>query len=458
MAVPFSNTHLRVPRGFGNILEGLAREVLRDQPADIPEYAARYFDALLKQREESGIAPAEWAAKLEDIFYNDQEFKISETDHEKEPTAGDTSSQEEASESQAEELGTAAGDEGGDKQAPAVVDPELVNPDEEENKGAAEPVERGSVEVEDIKTELEPPSGETHESDSDGSALPKQGSLVEINFEDVPEAQQIEKQPEEVSSAPVVQTETTEIEQKEEPKELVASAVDRDASDAQKYQDFDSEDANKVDCEGKKVESLEDSTDLTEVTNDSSESGINHEKSSLSDQPTAESEKEKQAVESVPENEDNEMVNEGKFHCDEDSVKEAGCELEEDEKADVLEADGEETHKEGHSEMGDEEINDGEAGNNSSQVTHSSTSVAPAEPESEMFETSAQDLTKEGEESERTLGESQPEDTEEEKEATSKEEQKVTQKAGDFEVQEESDTTQAEESVGAADQPEDEVL
>ena len=51
MSVPFSNTHLRVPRGFGTILEGLAREVLRDQPEDIPKYAAQYFDALLKQRE-----------------------------------------------------------------------------------------------------------------------------------------------------------------------------------------------------------------------------------------------------------------------------------------------------------------------------------------------------------------------------------------------------------------------
>lgn len=51
MSVPFSNTHLRVPHGFGTILEGLAREVLRDQPDDIPKYAAHYFNDLLKQRE-----------------------------------------------------------------------------------------------------------------------------------------------------------------------------------------------------------------------------------------------------------------------------------------------------------------------------------------------------------------------------------------------------------------------
>uniref|UniRef100_A0A8C5AN45 RIIa domain-containing protein n=1 Tax=Gadus morhua TaxID=8049 RepID=A0A8C5AN45_GADMO len=32
------------PRGFGSILEGLAREVLRNQPEDIPTYALLYFE------------------------------------------------------------------------------------------------------------------------------------------------------------------------------------------------------------------------------------------------------------------------------------------------------------------------------------------------------------------------------------------------------------------------------
>ncbi|XP_064830228.1 eukaryotic translation initiation factor 5B isoform X1 [Oncorhynchus masou masou] len=77
MSVPFSNTHLRVPRGFGNILEGLAREVLRDQPKDIPTFAALYFTALLKEREDSGLDPAEWCARLEDRFYNNHAFKNS---------------------------------------------------------------------------------------------------------------------------------------------------------------------------------------------------------------------------------------------------------------------------------------------------------------------------------------------------------------------------------------------
>ncbi|XP_056328991.1 sperm surface protein Sp17 isoform X2 [Danio aesculapii] len=75
MAVPFSNTHLRIPRGFGNLLEGLTREVLREQPEDIATFAAVYFTELLKAREESGLDPAEWGAKLEDRFYNNHSFK-----------------------------------------------------------------------------------------------------------------------------------------------------------------------------------------------------------------------------------------------------------------------------------------------------------------------------------------------------------------------------------------------
>ncbi|XP_061072523.1 high mobility group nucleosome-binding domain-containing protein 5-like [Conger conger] len=88
MSIPFSNTTLRVPRGFGNLLEGLAREVLRSQPKDIPTFAALYFGALLKEREESGLDPAEWGAKLEDRFYNNHAFqpeKEKEADGSSEP-------------------------------------------------------------------------------------------------------------------------------------------------------------------------------------------------------------------------------------------------------------------------------------------------------------------------------------------------------------------------------------
>ena len=79
MAVPFSNTKLRVPHGFQNLLEGFAREVLRCQPPDIYQFGAMYFDELIKHREETGEEDlAKLGAKLEDRFYNNTAFQVSE--------------------------------------------------------------------------------------------------------------------------------------------------------------------------------------------------------------------------------------------------------------------------------------------------------------------------------------------------------------------------------------------
>ncbi|XP_062608758.1 abnormal spindle-like microcephaly-associated protein homolog isoform X5 [Saccostrea cucullata] len=80
MAVPFSNTKLRVPKGFQNILEGLARECLRSQPENIYEFGAKYFQQLLQVREQTGHDPAVHGARLEDRFYNNDSFQSSSTD------------------------------------------------------------------------------------------------------------------------------------------------------------------------------------------------------------------------------------------------------------------------------------------------------------------------------------------------------------------------------------------
>ncbi|XP_062995691.1 sperm surface protein Sp17-like isoform X1 [Elgaria multicarinata webbii] len=74
MAIPFSNTTQRIPPGFANLLEGLAREVLRNQPEDIPTFAAKYFETLLIEREKTGYDPSEWGAKLDDRYYNNRAF------------------------------------------------------------------------------------------------------------------------------------------------------------------------------------------------------------------------------------------------------------------------------------------------------------------------------------------------------------------------------------------------
>ncbi|XP_052283961.1 uncharacterized protein LOC127880669 isoform X2 [Dreissena polymorpha] len=80
MAVPFSNTKLRVPKGFQNILEGLTREILRSQPENPFEFGAKYFEQLLRVREETGHDPAIHGARLEDRYYNNDSFKSPSVD------------------------------------------------------------------------------------------------------------------------------------------------------------------------------------------------------------------------------------------------------------------------------------------------------------------------------------------------------------------------------------------
>ena len=53
MAVQYAPTKLRVPPGFQCILEGFAREVLREQPEDIIQFGAQYFKTQLSVREGS---------------------------------------------------------------------------------------------------------------------------------------------------------------------------------------------------------------------------------------------------------------------------------------------------------------------------------------------------------------------------------------------------------------------
>lgn len=50
MVNPYSNTKLRIPKGFQSLLVGLSTEVLRNQPRNIPAFAADYFKKLLQRR------------------------------------------------------------------------------------------------------------------------------------------------------------------------------------------------------------------------------------------------------------------------------------------------------------------------------------------------------------------------------------------------------------------------
>lgn len=51
MSVSYAANKLRVPPGFEHLLEGLAREILREQPKDLVKYAAEYFRKKLQERD-----------------------------------------------------------------------------------------------------------------------------------------------------------------------------------------------------------------------------------------------------------------------------------------------------------------------------------------------------------------------------------------------------------------------
>ncbi|XP_057623043.1 sperm surface protein Sp17 [Chionomys nivalis] len=104
MSIPFSNTHYRIPQGFGNLLEGLTREILREQPENIPAFAAAYFENLLEKREKTNFDPAEWGAKLEDRFYNNHAFKDQEQTEKCEEEMAKSSANEETPVTTFEEL------------------------------------------------------------------------------------------------------------------------------------------------------------------------------------------------------------------------------------------------------------------------------------------------------------------------------------------------------------------
>lgn len=278
----------------------------------------------------------------------------------------------------------------------------------------------------------------THiEGGLDSNAIPKEDSLVEISFEDVPEAQQInevwEKQPEEEASV-VLQTNVLEMQQEEESKEVTAVATYQNISGTQEHNETEMTGVEKeVNPEGEEMEGQHEEYDIkkkvdandsnltdSDDDHDDDEKGEGVKYINSSYQPTTEAEEENPEDETDHKNEDNGKISEGEFHQIEDSEKETNSndlDFQEDETTDTVGGDKEDINTEGYSEVEDQQMNDGGAENLSSQVTQSNVPTAAMEAESETLEASAQHQPKENEESQRTLVESQ----QEEKEVTSKE-------------------------------------
>uniref|UniRef100_H2YER9 RIIa domain-containing protein n=1 Tax=Ciona savignyi TaxID=51511 RepID=H2YER9_CIOSA len=69
MSVRYGAVKLQVPSGFKQLLENLSREILREQPKNIPNFAAAYFNRLLERREQGfadGNLVSERIVELED--------------------------------------------------------------------------------------------------------------------------------------------------------------------------------------------------------------------------------------------------------------------------------------------------------------------------------------------------------------------------------------------------------
>jgi len=65
MSVKYAPSKLKVPPGFQNLLEGLAREVLREQPGNITAFAATYFKEQVYDRNKTGKDDAKKGADME---------------------------------------------------------------------------------------------------------------------------------------------------------------------------------------------------------------------------------------------------------------------------------------------------------------------------------------------------------------------------------------------------------
>ncbi|KAF7668982.1 hypothetical protein LDENG_00271750 [Lucifuga dentata] len=518
MSVPFSNTHLRVPCGFGTILEGLTREILRDQPEDIPTYAAKYFDTLLKQREESGMDPAEWAAKLEDRFYNNHAFKASYStccnhkcdvqsdeltgsEEEKDQTVDQavTTGNEKGSrpvldedipDSEleltdlasfnanadvcAQELGVEE-DEGGQAaqtQDTAAGDEELRDLEEEKGtemeksrevflySGLADvdvcAEELGKMDQTTEETEADEPSDtqateqeisvlqieETEdnafgqmpvtEDGLESHAKPKEETFIEINFEDVPEAQGITEVWEKEE---VPQTNVSVIQQHEESTEFTEQGEDHNIHSTKDHGELEMEGVVKeVNSDREKMTMQQEASDTMKEKLDTSDSDSNdsvddeNEKgvknSSFAHQPTAETEENnpEDQTKIVLSDENYERISEAKSHRHEELEREKTKyeSDKEDKMADMVGEDKEDTQD--PSEMENTlhlEMNDGDRKINLSQVTQSNTSKAGMAAESETLETSTEHLAEESDEQQRTLVKPQTENTVEEIEVTS---------------------------------------
>ena len=64
MSVSYAAAKMRIPGGFEHILEGLVREVLREQPEDVIAFSAEYFNKKILLRKGRAVCIHEMASLI----------------------------------------------------------------------------------------------------------------------------------------------------------------------------------------------------------------------------------------------------------------------------------------------------------------------------------------------------------------------------------------------------------
>lgn len=275
-------------------------------------------------------------------------------------------------------------------------------------------------------------SGEIHEQLThvegglDGNVIPKVDGLVEVSFEDVPDAQQVKefknRLPKEEDSVEDFQTDVIITQPEEEAKDVAVLASDQNISVTQDHDENEIGGVEKeVNSEGEEMENQQEAPTMkkkvdandTNLNDEDNEKGEGVKSTSSSHQLPSKAEAESPEYK----HEGTRQIQEGEYQRNESNAPDC-----KENTTDTVRGDKEDIHEEGYSEVEDQEIiNGGGAENHSPQVTLSNSSTAAVEAESETSEANAEHVPEENEESPRTLVESQREDTGTEKEATSKE-------------------------------------
>lgn len=260
------------------------------------------------------------------------------------------------------------------------------------------------------------------------NVIPKDDPLIEVSFEDVPEAQQIkefrERHSEEHDSVEDLQTNRMEMQPQKDSGKPAAVASDQNISVIQDHSEYEMVGVEKeVNFEGEEMESEHESSIMKKKveTNDTILNDKNDEKGAISssNQPTSMANKENSEHQISHKNEDTVKLSEGRFQWNDSN----NPDMKEDETTDMVRIDQETTYKEGYSEAEDQEINDGGGENQSTPAMES---------ESKTLETSRDHPPEESEERQRTVVGSQPQDSGVDTERTSEAKQLVEEEKAEI--------------------------